>query len=83
MNVHLLENELWEAADQLRANSKLTAGQYALPVLGLIFPRHADNRFKTYLPEIEAKLPQHLPAPQRESLIRLGFKSKAANLIER
>lgn len=46
MNVQQLENELWEAADQLRANSKLTAAEYAMPVLGLIFLRHADNRFK-------------------------------------
>jgi type I restriction enzyme M protein len=46
MNVRQLESELWEAADQLRANSKLTAAEYAMPVLGLIFLRHADNRFK-------------------------------------
>ena len=57
MNVQQLENELWEAADQLRANSKLTAAEYAMPVLGLIFLRHADNRFKAYLPEIEADIP--------------------------
>ena len=37
MNVQQLENELWEAADQLRANSKLTAAEYAMPVLGLIY----------------------------------------------
>lgn len=35
MNIQQLENELWEAADQLRANSKLTAAEYAMPVLGL------------------------------------------------
>lgn len=45
MSVQQLEKELWEAADQLRANSKLTASEYAMPVLGLIFLRHADNRF--------------------------------------
>jgi type I restriction enzyme M protein len=37
------------AADPLRANSRPTAAQYAMPVLGLIFPRHADNRFKAFL----------------------------------
>jgi type I restriction enzyme M protein len=56
-NIQQLENELWEAADQLRANSKLTAAEYAMPVLGLIFLRHADNRFKAFLPEIEADIP--------------------------
>lgn len=78
MNVQQLENELWEAADQLRANSKLTAAEYAMPVLGLIFLRHADNRFKAYLPEIEADIPPQVPASQREALIKLGFQGKAA-----
>jgi len=78
MNVQQLENELWEAADQLRANSKLTAAEYSMPVLGLIFLRHADNRFKAYLPEIEADIPPQVPAAQRETLIKLGFQGKAA-----
>jgi type I restriction enzyme M protein len=41
-----LETELWRAADQLRANSKLTATEYSMSVLGLIFLRHAFNRFQ-------------------------------------
>ena len=32
MNTQQLESELWEAADQLRANSKLTASEYALKI---------------------------------------------------
>jgi len=78
MNIQQLENELWDAADQLRANSKLTAAEYAMPVLGLIFLRHAENRFKAYLPEIEADIPPQVPAAQREELIKLGFVGKAA-----
>ena len=78
MNVQQLENELWEAADQLRANSKLTAAEYSMPVLGLIFLRHADNRFKAYLPEIESTIPPQVPANQRNKLIKLGFQGKAA-----
>ncbi len=78
MNVQQLENELWEAADQLRANSRLTAVRYAVPVLGLIFLRHADNRFAAYLPAIEADIPTQVPAAQREQLIKLGFQGKAA-----
>jgi putative addiction module killer protein len=31
-----LENRLWAAADQFRANSGLKAAQYSVPVLGLI-----------------------------------------------
>lgn len=78
MNIQQLENELWDAADQLRANSKLTAAEYSMPVLGLIFLRHADNRFKAYLPDIEADIPDRVPAAQREALIKLGFQGKAA-----
>lgn len=40
-----LEKRLWEAADQLRANSGLNAQQYSGPVLGLIFLRFAEVRF--------------------------------------
>lgn len=40
-----LEKRLWGAADQLRANSGLTAQQYSAPVLGLIFLRFAEVRF--------------------------------------
>lgn len=46
-DIKKLEKELWEAADNLRANSKLTSQQYCMPVLGLIFLRYAWGRFKT------------------------------------
>ena len=78
MNVQQLENELWDAADQLRANSKLTAAEYAMPVLGLIFLRHADNRFKAYLPDIEASIPPNMPPRMHEDFIKQGFQGKAA-----
>ena len=40
-----LEKRLWDAADELRANSKLKASEYSVPVLGLIFLRFADHKF--------------------------------------
>lgn len=40
-----LQNRLWEAADQLRANSRLRLADFSWPVLGLIFLKHADHRF--------------------------------------
>lgn len=40
-----LENELWSAANQLRANSELKASEYSYPVLGLIFLKYADYKF--------------------------------------
>ena len=48
-----LEADLWEAADQLRANSKLTSTEYCMPVLGVIFLRHAANRFEAVTRQIE------------------------------
>lgn len=63
-----LEKDLWEAADQLRANSKLTAAEYSMPVLGLIFLRHATNRFLAVKAEVEPTLPMRggVRAPLRK-----------------
>jgi type I restriction enzyme M protein len=53
-DIEKLETDLWEAADNLRANSKLTSSDYFMPVLGVIFLRHAANRFDTAHRQIEA-----------------------------
>ncbi len=66
MNIKQLEDELWEAADQLRANSKLTATEYSMPVLGLIFLRHADNRYKGVLQKVLERIPKRDGKPLRE-----------------
>ena len=52
-----LEKELWDSADNLRANSKLTAAEYKDPVLGLILLRYAQNRFEEAKIVIEEKIP--------------------------
>jgi type I restriction enzyme M protein len=44
-NTNELEKRLWDAADDLRANSKLKSSEYSVPVLGLIFLRYADHKF--------------------------------------
>lgn len=51
-----LEDRLWQAADNLRANSNLKSSEYATPVLGLIFLRFASIRYNRVKPEIEAVL---------------------------
>jgi len=53
-DIEKLESDLWEAADNLRANSKLTSSDYFMPVLGVIFLRHAANRFEAAQRQIEA-----------------------------
>jgi len=49
-----LEKRLWNAADQFRANSGLTAAQYSAPVLGLIFLLFAETRFAKRRAELES-----------------------------
>jgi len=52
-----LETELWDSANTLRANSKLTAAEYKDPVLGLILLRYAQNRYDQAKDVIEASIP--------------------------
>ena len=52
---------LWAAADELRANSKLTAVQYRQPVLGLIFLAYAEFRFEEVRPLVEAQATARRP----------------------
>jgi len=70
-----LEAELWRAADQLRANSKLTASEYSMPVLGLIFLRHAYNRFCKVKIEVEKNLPSH-PQRGKRALTKKDFEEQ-------
>jgi len=70
-----LEAELWRAADQLRANSKLTASEYSMPVLGLIFLRHAFNRFQKVRIEVEKDIPIH-PQRGKRPLTKKDFEEK-------
>jgi type I restriction enzyme M protein len=48
-----LEKRLWDAADQLRANSGLKAQEYSGPILGLIFLRFAEVRFAVQRKKLE------------------------------
>ena len=60
-----LEKRLWDAADQFRANSGLTAAQYSQPVLGLIFLRFAEVRFAAQ----RAKLDKTVASSRRGSRV--------------
>jgi type I restriction enzyme M protein len=60
-----LEKELWNAADNLRANSDLKSSEYAIPVLGLIFLKFADNNYRRHEAEIMAEY-QKLQGTRRE-----------------
>lgn len=87
MNISLIEKDLWEAADDLRANSKLTATEYAQPILGIIFLSHATSRFyslkKKLLKDHQMASYQKLvvenkmPAEAFEKLLEIAFKARS------
>lgn len=74
-----LEASLWEAADQLRANSKLTSSEYCMPVLGIIFLRHATNRYNAAVRQIEAD--QAAGVMAKRPLIQADFLKRRALLL--
>ena len=53
-NIQQFEAGLWKIADNLRANSNLASNEYFMPILGLIFLRHATNRYYEAMAVIEA-----------------------------
>jgi type I restriction enzyme M protein len=44
-NIEAIERRLWSAADQLRGNSEFASNEYFLPIMGIIFLRHAYSRY--------------------------------------
>ena len=78
-NIEQLEASLWEAADQLRANSKLTSSEYCMPVLGIIFLRHAANRCNAAVAQIEAD--QAAGKMPKRPLIQADFLKRRALML--
>ena len=57
-NIEAIEKRLWSAADTLRANSNYASNEYFMPVMGLVFLRHAFSRYLTAKKDIIASLPK-------------------------
>ena len=76
---------LWAAADELRANSKLTPVQYRDPVLGLVFLAYAENRFEAIRGEVEAKASARNPATiadyKAKSVLYVPDESRLSYLV--
>ena len=53
IGIEQFEADLWKIADNLRANSHLASNEYFMPILGLIFLRHATNRYHEAVAAIE------------------------------
>jgi type I restriction enzyme M protein len=77
--IETLQAHLWDAADNLRANSKLTANEYCMPVLGIIFLRHATNRYNEALKDIEAE--QAAGKMPKRPLTAADFKKRRALML--
>ena len=71
-----IEKRLWSSADNLRANSNFASNEYFLPVMGLIFLRHAYSRFGTVKAEIELTLPKR--GGKVRALTKEDFSQKGA-----
>ena len=71
-----IEKRLWAGADTLRANSNFASNEYFLPVMGLIFLRHAYSRFLRVKNEIEADLPTR--GGKKRALTKEDFSRKGA-----
>ena len=77
--IEKFEADLWKVADNLRANSNLASNEYFMPILGLIFLRHATNRYYAALTEIEDdKVSGRMPERQ---LIEADFTKRRALMI--
>ncbi len=77
-----LETELWGAADNLRANSKLTAAEYKDPVLGLILLRYAQNKFEEVKKQIEENLPINPRTNQKREITKNDFLGAGAMYLQ-
>lgn len=75
-NIEAIEKRLWKSADTLRANSELASNEYFLPVMGLIFLRHAYSRFLSVKDEIVATLPSR--GGKTRELTKEDFSKKSA-----
>ncbi|MDQ1250807.1 MAG: type restriction enzyme protein [Actinomycetota bacterium] len=77
---------LWAAADELRANSKLTPVQYRDPVLGLVFLAYAENRFDGVRSEVEANRSPRNPAEpadyKAKSVLYVPDESRLSHIVD-
>ncbi len=79
-NIEAIEKRLWIAADMLRANSHYASNQYFMPVMGLVFLRHAYSRYLSVKDEIIASLP--IRGGKTPELKKKDFSKKSAIFLQ-
>ncbi|MBW1939915.1 MAG: SAM-dependent DNA methyltransferase, partial [Deltaproteobacteria bacterium] len=79
-NIEAIEKRLWNAADTLRSNSNYASNEYFMPVMGLIFLRHAYSRYLAVKDEIVAALPSR--GGKKRALKKEDFSQKGAIFLQ-
>lgn len=79
-HIEAIEKRLWSAADTLRANSNYASNEYFLPVMGLVFLRHAYSRFLGVKDNIEVNLPTR--GGKTRPLTKEDFSQKSAIFLQ-
>lgn len=69
-----LKDNLWHAADVLRAGAHLAANKYGQPILGLIFLRYADILFKQHMEDINAEFEKYKGTRMEKSLKEIAIE---------
>ncbi len=79
-HIEAIEKRLWTAADTLRANSNYASNEYFLPVMGLVFLRHAYSRYLNVKDAIEANLPKR--GGKARALTKEDFSQQSAIFLQ-
>lgn len=68
-----LKDNLWHAADLLRAGAHLAANKYGQPILGLIFLRYADILYKQHKDKIESEFNKNKGTRAEQSIKEISI----------
>lgn len=79
-NIEAIEKKLRNAADTLRSNSNYASNEYFMPVMELIFLRHAYSRYLAVKDEIEANLPMR--SGKTRPLTKEDFSQKSSIFLQ-
>ena len=71
-HIEAIEKRLWTAADTLRANSEYASNEHFLPVMGLVFLRHAYSRYLAVKIRRDPRLPFGLPGVNKKGNVSNG-----------
>lgn len=76
-HIEAIEKRLWTSANTLRANSNYASNEYFLPVMGLVFLRHAYSRYLGVKNAIEVNLPKRGGKAPQSTTVVVGSSSSS------